>query len=123
MKILLLIGTGSFIGGILRYLMSHFIHQKIQGTFPFWTLAVNVLGCLVIGFVFGLAEKGNISSDLKMFLAPGLLGGFTTFSAFSNETFILLNEGQYTQAIMYVLASVLIGLLATFLGFISIKMF
>ncbi|HZV71107.1 MAG TPA: fluoride efflux transporter CrcB [Saprospiraceae bacterium] len=121
MKILLLIGTGSFIGGVCRYLLSQWIQPKSLGTFPVGTLIVNLTGCLVIGIIFGIAEKGNISNEMKLFFATGLLGGFTTFSAFSNETFTLLNAGHYSQAIMYVLASVLIGLLATFLGFVIIS--
>lgn len=122
MKIILAIGTGSFIGGISRYLLSQFIQTKFPSTFPFGTLGVNILGCLLIGLVFGLSDKGNMTPDWRLFLATGLIGGFTTFSAFSNETVTLLRDGQIWYASAYVTASVLLGLLATFLGFTVIKL-
>jgi CrcB protein len=86
MKIILAIGIGSFIGGILRYLLSLFIQNKFLSAFPFGTMSVNILGCFLIGLVFGLSDRGNISMEARLFLATGFLGGFTTFSAFSNET-------------------------------------
>ncbi|MEO6133244.1 MAG: fluoride efflux transporter CrcB [Saprospiraceae bacterium] len=116
MKIILLIGIGSFIGGVSRYLLSQLVQQKTLSTFPYGTLLVNILGCLFIGIVFGLAAKGNMSQEMKLFFATGLLGGFTTFSAFSNETITLFNTGHSTQAALYVFASVVIGLGATVLG-------
>ena len=82
MKIILAIGTGSFIGGILRYLLSQFIQTKFVSTFPFGTLGVNIIGCFLIGLVFGLADRGNLTQEWRLFLATGLIGGFTTFSAF-----------------------------------------
>jgi len=120
MKLILAIGTGSFIGGIFRYLISQFFQTRYLTTFPFGTLVVNILGCFLIGIVFSLSVKGNISQDWRIFLATGVLGGFTTFSAFSNETIGLLRYGHLSQAIAYVLSSVLLGLLATF---IAIKLF
>lgn len=122
MKILLLIGAGSFIGGISRYLLSQLIQSKDGLNFPFGTLSVNLIGCLLIGIVFGIAEKGNMSNEVKLFLATGILGGFTTYSAFSNETVMLINSGQNVQAMTYVLVSVVAGLLLTFLGFAGMKM-
>ncbi len=121
MKILLFIGTGSFIGGVLRYLLAQLIQAKTTDSFPWGTLAVNILGCFLIGIVFGLAHKGSIPNEWKLFLATGLLGGFTTFSAFSNETVIMLREGQYLFATGYVSGSVFIGLAATFAGYALIK--
>jgi CrcB protein len=112
----LLIGTGSFIGGVSRYLLSQLIQNKTLMAFPFGTLTVNLLGCLLIGIVFGLAEKGNLSPEMRLFFATGILGGFTTFSAFSSETIVLINSAQYNYAITYVLISVLIGFILTFLG-------
>jgi CrcB protein len=116
MKLTLMIGSGSFIGGILRYLLSQYIQVRNSSLFPWGTLAVNIMGCLLIGVVFGLAEKGNMTQTLKLFLTTGILGGFTTFSAFSVETFTLLRSGQQVVAIAYIGSSVLIGLLATFIG-------
>jgi CrcB protein len=116
MKILLAIGTGSFIGGVFRYLLSQFIQTKFLSTFPFGTLTVNVVGCFLIGLVFGFSERGNMAPEWRLFLATGLLGGFTTFSAFSNETVGMLRDGQLWYATAYISSSVIIGLVATFTG-------
>ncbi|MBK5284304.1 MAG: fluoride efflux transporter CrcB [Bacteroidia bacterium] len=123
MRTLLLIGSGSFIGGILRYLTSQFIYNKSALTFPFGTLGVNIIGCFFIGILFGMTEKASISFEARLFLATGICGGFTTFSAFSQETFSLLREGQFTYAVIYIVLSVVIGLLATFSGIMALKLF
>ena len=122
MKLILAIGIGSFIGGIFRYLLSQTIQNKFLTSFPLGTLGVNILGCLLIGLVFGLSERGNFSMEWRLFLATGVLGGFTTFSAFSNETVGMLRDGQYWYACLYVVTSVVIGLLATFAGLSLIKL-
>jgi CrcB protein len=116
MKIILAIGTGSFVGGVLRYLLSQLVQSRFLSTFPFGTLTVNIIGCFLMGLVFGLTDKGNLTQEWRLFLATGLIGGFTTFSAFSNETVGLLRDGQFWNATAYILASVFIGLTATFLG-------
>lgn len=123
MKIILGIGIGSFIGGVLRYLFSQFVQAKFLLTFPFGTLTVNITGCFLIGLVFGLADRGNLTQEWRLFLATGLVGGFTTFSAFSAETVGLLRAGQLWYATVYTLATVVIGLLATSIGIIIIKLF
>lgn len=122
MRIILLIGTGSFIGGILRYTISQIIQTKFLSAFPFGTLGVNVLGCFAIGLVFALGEKTNMSPEMRMFLATGICGGFTTFSAFSNETFSLMRDGQLLYASAYITSSVLFGLFATFIGYSLLKL-
>lgn len=116
MKILALIGAGGFIGSILRYLIARFIQDKVFSFFPFGTLGVNVTGCFIIGVLFTLTEKGSLTSEWRLFLATGICGGFTTFSAFSNETIGLLRDGQMLPAFLYVAASILFGLAATFAG-------
>ena len=121
MKIIFAIGVGSFIGGILRYLLSLLIHSKTATHFPLGTLTVNLIGCFLIGIVFGFFDKGQISQEWRLFLATGILGGFTTFSAFSIETFTLFREGHSAYALLYVLASVVLGLLATYLAYIMVK--
>lgn len=115
-RTILFIGIGSFIGGVCRFLLSQFIHSKLGEPFPLGTLTVNIIGCFLIGIVFGLADKGSVTPEWKLFLATGLLGGFTTFSAFSNETIGLLRTGQAGFALIYVTASVGTGLLATYMG-------
>jgi CrcB protein len=121
MKLVIAIGAGSFIGGICRYLFSQFIQARFLSTFPFGTLSVNIIGCFAIGLVFGLSDRGNLTQEWRLILATGVLGGFTTFSAFSNETFGMLRDGQYWYALMYVTGSVVVGVLATFIGYSTIK--
>ncbi|HEY5465345.1 MAG TPA: fluoride efflux transporter CrcB [Hanamia sp.] len=121
MRILLTIGLGSFIGGIARYLITLLIQNKFISTFPYGTLVVNITGCFLIGLVYGLSEKGNINVEWRLFLATGILGGFTTFSSFSNETVSMLRDAQYLQAFSYIGFSVIIGLAATFGGISLIK--
>jgi CrcB protein len=121
MRIILAIGIGSFFGGIARYLLSQLIQNKFLSTFPFGTLSVNIIGCLLIGVIFGLSERGNVTMMWRLFLVTGFLGGFTTFSSFSNETVGLIRDGQIWQAFAYIASSVIVGLLATFLGIAIIK--
>lgn len=116
MKSLFFIGAGSFLGGIFRYLISEFIQTKYFSAFPYGTLTVNIAGCFLIGIIYGLNELFILQQDLRLFLATGLLGGFTTFSAFSNETVSMLRDGQFETALVYVLVSVTVGLLSTFFG-------
>ena len=123
MKIVFAIGTGSFIGGILRYLLSQFVQSKFLSAFPFGTLTVNIIGCFLIGLVFGLTDRGTLTPEWRLFLATGMIGGFTTFSAFSFETVGLLRDGQLWYATAYIVGSVIIGLLATFIGISIIKFF
>lgn len=123
MKLILLVGLGSFLGGISRYLFGQFVQQKFFSDFPHGTLWVNVTGCFLIGVVFGLSEKTHLSAEWRFFLATGFCGGFTTFSTFSNETLGLLRDGQPGNAALYVAASVLAGLAATFAGFGLFKWF
>ncbi|MDQ6902291.1 MAG: fluoride efflux transporter CrcB [Bacteroidota bacterium] len=121
MKIILAIGIGSFLGGISRYSLALFIQNKFLSAFPFGTMSVNIIGCFLIGLVYGLSDRGNISMEARVFLATGFLGGFTTFSAFSNDTISMLHDGQLWQSFTYVMCSVGIGLLATFTGISLIK--
>ena len=121
MKILLAIGAGSFIGGIGRYLISQFVQNRFLSTFPYGTLSVNVVGCFFIGLLFGLSEKAALAQEWRFFLVTGLLGGFTTFSAFSHETVAMLRDGQLGQAFFYISGSVLIGIAATFVGIFLTK--
>ena len=123
MKILLAVGAGSFIGGIFRFLLSQFIQTKVLHAFPFGTLGVNIAGCFLIGLVYGLSERGNVTPEWRLFLATGILGGFTTFSAFSYETVSLLRDGQILFALAYISSSVVVGVIATFIGISVIRFF
>ena len=121
MKIILAVGLGSFIGGVSRYLITLFIQNKFLSTFPYGTMFVNVAGCFLIGAIYALSDKGNFSPAWRMFLATGIMGGFTTFSSFSNETVSMLRDAEYVPAFSYVAFSIIIGLAATFGGISLIK--
>jgi len=123
MKVLLAIGTGSFIGGVGRYFVAQYIQERFYSSFPYGTMGVNILGCFLIGVLFGLTERANVPQEWRLFLVTGILGGFTTFSAFSQETFSLIRDGQLIHAISYASFSVMFGLIATFIGFSLLKLF
>ncbi|MBH0197751.1 MAG: fluoride efflux transporter CrcB [Nitrospira sp.] len=116
---LLLIGAGGFIGSVLRYLVSGFVQTLSQSiAFPYGTLAVNVLGCFCIGFLSEIfTARALVGTNMQAFLVVGILGGFTTFSAFGNETMNLIREGDAVLALMNVGAQVLLGLGAVWLGY------
>lgn len=121
MKIVLLVGLGSFIGGISRYLVTLFVQNKFLSSFPYGTLAVNIIGCFLIGVIYGFSDRGSMNAEWRIFLATGIMGGFTTFSSFSNETVGMLRDAQYWPAFSYLALSVIIGLAATFGGISLIK--
>lgn len=115
---LLLVGLGGFAGSVARYLLGGWLlHHTAQERFPWSTFAVNVAGCLVIGLLAGLAERHSMfGPGMRLFLFTGLLGGFTTFSAFGLETLYLLRRGEPWVAAAYVAGSVLVGLAAVWIG-------
>jgi fluoride exporter len=115
---ILLVGIGGFLGSILRYLLGGYAQQLSRSvSFPYGTLAVNLLGCFVIGLLAELAEaRGVFSAESRALVFVGLLGGFTTFSAFGNETMNLLRDGETLPALANVAAHVVIGLAAVWLG-------
>ena len=121
MKLILLVGAGSFLGGIFRFLLSELIQTKSLSSFPYGTLTVNLIGCLAIGIVYGLVDKVQLSMEWRLLVATGILGGFTTFSAFSMETFSMVRSGNIVNAALYILLSIVIGFLATAIGFLSVK--
>ncbi len=114
-----LVGLGGCLGSIARYLSVAFVNRSlILAEFPYGTLIVNVLGCLVIGFLGGLAvNKQFLSEHSRLFLFTGILGGFTTFSAFSLETFYLMRTAHWALALLNVTAQLMLGLGATALGY------
>lgn len=121
MRLILLVGLGSFIGGVCRYLLSMLVQSKSSSAFPFGTLVVNLIGCLLIGILFGIFDRTHVSNEWRLLLVTGILGGFTTFSAFSGETYNLIKTGNPGYAILYVTLSVVCGISLTFLGAWIIK--
>jgi fluoride exporter len=115
---LLYVAIGSALGGVARYLLGGLVQRMIETTFPVGTLLINVSGSLLLGAITGYAiETPTLSPDLRAFLTIGLCGGYTTFSTFSYETVSLLNDGEWTRAGFYVVASVALALISTLLGF------
>lgn len=116
----LAVGAGGFIGAALRYGVCLFMVSR-AGLHSAWgTFCVNFIGCLLIGFLAGFEFK-NIQ-PLKYFLIAGLLGGFTTFSAFSFDALMLLKDGEIFKALLYILSTLLVCMAAVFAGFSAFKL-
>ena len=114
---ILLVGLGGFFGSILRYGMSSLVQSVAGISFPVGTLLVNVLGCFGIGMLSGISEgRGLLSPEARALLAVGLLGGFTTFSAFANETLTAWRDGAVLVAAVNVLVGVALCLAAAWAG-------
>lgn len=114
----LLIGVGGAAGSMLRYAVQGWVQRLANGSFPAGTLAVNVIGCLVIGFLAAaLTGPILIREEYRIGLTVGVLGGFTTFSAFGLETFHLANDGQFRLALANVALSVVLGCIAVWIGY------
>lgn len=115
----MLVGTGGFAGALLRYGLSGLIQRTtIMSTFPYGTLVVNMLGCLLIGFAAGFIDSRQISGEeVRLFALVGLLGGFTTYSAFGYETLLLLRDTDYLRAVGNVAIHVVLGISLVWAGY------
>ncbi|WP_372639471.1 fluoride efflux transporter CrcB [Ancylomarina sp.] len=117
LRTLLLIGLGGFLGSISRFLIALGVNRIFQSVLPVGTLAVNILGCILIGIIYSLAqEKNMLSPELRIFLGVGFCGGFTTYSSFAFDKFSLIKTGDFLMLSVYVSASVFLGLIAVYLG-------
>lgn len=113
-----LIAVGGALGSVLRYALQGFVQRLADSTFPFGTLAVNVLGCALLGVLAGaLANPHLLREEYRIGLMVGVLGGFTTFSTFGLETFHLVNDRQWHWAAANVLVSCALGLLAVWMSY------
>ena len=117
MKELIAVFIGSGLGGLTRFGLGKWIDGLHGHHFPFGTFVVNVVACFALGFVIGLADHRQIlSPTARLFLAVGFCGGFSTFSTFSSETLTLFQQGHNISLVLYILASVLLCVTATFGG-------
>nr|WP_319570706.1 fluoride efflux transporter CrcB [uncultured Draconibacterium sp.] len=122
LRTILLVGSGGFIGSVLRYLVQLFVEKGMSTTFPWGTFVANIAGSFIIGVVFALAQKGNfLNAEWRMFLAVGFCGGFTTFSSFAYNNLTMLKEQTYGQFFLNVGGSLFFGLLAVYLGMILVR--
>jgi CrcB protein len=113
---LLLVFVGGGVGSVLRYLIGRYYNQVEHNVF-LGTFIVNITGSLIIGILFGLAEKNHLlSPNQTLLLATGFCGGFTTFSTFALENSSLIKSGNYWMLFLYLSSTVIVGLLAVFLG-------
>lgn len=120
---IIVIGSGGFIGAVLRYGISGWAHRVWGSNLPYGTLLVNILGSFILGFFLFYSEgKTTLSPMWRSFLAIGMMGALTTFSTFSYETFMYLQENLYTQVFLNIGLNVFLTLLAVWAGMIMAKL-
>lgn len=112
------VAIGAAAGGVARFYLGNFIQQRAGADFPFGTFVINISGSLLLGFLLRYAlQSGSVSEELRLFLTTGFCGGYTTFSTFSYDTLVLLQDREYGRAGTYLVASVGLSLVAAFIGF------
>lgn len=111
---IILVGLGGMVGSVLRYLAAHFIRHD---SFPYATFAVNIAGSFLIGMVMGNVSQHDNLGNWRLFLATGICGGFTTFSAFAWENLQLLNQQRYAGFALYTGSTLLVGMAAVMAGY------
>lgn len=122
LRTILIIGMGSFTGGVLRYLISRFVQNSVIGSYPWGTFSVNLLGCFIIGLLYGIFEHGSLmNTNLRNFLTVGFCGGFTTFSTFMNENYQLLRDDHFFCLLLYTALSLSGGFILLYLGYSLVK--
>ncbi len=122
---LLAVGSGGFIGAVFRYLISVFAISRVpDSSFPYGTIIANLIGCLLIGFLAGLFEIRSWGNpEFRLFIFVGILGGFTTFSTFSHETFLLFENGKLLMSLANLFLQVIFGLVFVWLGYQLVRLF
>ena len=116
---LLIVVIGAGLGGGFRYLLSGFVQKLLPAFFPYGTLAVNVVGSIILGIlIFGFDEKGLLSPSLRLLIGVGFCGGLTTFSTFSFETFYLIRDTEFFLAGVNILGNVILTLVGIYLGYL-----
>lgn len=116
-KMMLIAGAGGFVGTCCRYLVTRWCAMMFSGTWPLGTFLVNIVGCFVFGVLLGFFEKTQtVSTTESLLLVTGFCGGFTTFSAFAGEVCLLGDKGQLVTSLVYLLASVTLGVIMVIAG-------
>lgn len=115
-KNILLVAFGGAVGSVLRYLVSKWLQEASSAAFPVGTLVVNVVGCSLIGLIYGASDRWSISGDMRLLLTIGFCGGFTTFSTFMNESLSLMRADNLLSLALYASLSVGLGLVAVWAG-------
>ncbi len=118
---IILLAAGGAIGTLLRYTLSGLTYKVLDGTFPWGTLLVNLAGSFAIGLLWGFFEIENLSPNIRNFIFIGVLGGFTTFSTFTLESFNLFRDGEIKLVLLNLLASNILGIALVFIGFLLSK--
>lgn len=119
-KSVLIVGFGGFLGSVGRYLISYwYLSKETTLVFPYPTFAANLIGCFLIGVLFGMSTK--LSKEQLLFFSTGFCGGFTTFSSFSLENIQLFQKGEFNIAVLYTVLSLAIGFCLTALGYLAAK--
>ena len=121
LRTILIVGTGGFIGSVMRFLLQIFVENRLMSTFPLGTMIANIAGSFIIGVVFALAEKSLMNSDWRIFLSVGICGGFTTFSAFAFNNFNMIKEHTWNQLFLNIGGTMILGILAVYLGIILVR--
>ncbi len=116
LRIVLFIGIGGFIGSVGRYYLASWVQGRVLSNWPYGTFIVNLLGCILIGIFFTIADRTLLSPEWRLALITGLCGGLTTFSSFSFEIINLLRGGQFAYALSYIFFSLLLGLFGVWAG-------
>lgn len=123
LKIIIWVGIGGGVGSILRYLSTVFVSKLFSGQFPLAILCVNILGCLIAGFIMGLVGKQpTVNQEVRHLLITGFCGGYTTFSAFAVDNVNLFQSGNSLIAFLYITVSIVLSLLAVWLGLFLAKL-
>jgi fluoride exporter len=117
MRDLVLVFFGGGLGSLLRFIIGKWVSPLLNNPFPYGTLVTNVMACLILGFIIGLADhKQIISPAARLFWTVGFCGGFSTFSTFSSETITLLQNGSHLSTMLYIVGSLLFCISSTYAG-------